>query len=841
MISETSILRRIERQPKQSAGFKQLIRELGLRGNERRELAARLDELVRRGELVESSRDRYSIPHTAGKDFLVGYLSRHRDGYGFVSPESGPAKHRVTGDVFIKSQAMGSAMHGDRVMVEVTAIRADGRAEGRILRVVDRAHLTVVGLFHYGPRYNYVVPMDEKITQDVIIPHGMEVPKEFGLQEARGHSRHRVLGEEAVRRPQADWNDLEGVVVDVEITEWPTATQNPRGRVIEMLGHEDDFGVDVEIIIRKYHLPHRFPPAVLAEAQDVSAAISKRELARRRDFRHLPVITIDGETARDFDDAVYVRRLENGNYELQVHIADVAHYVTESSALDEEARRRGTSVYFPDRAVPMLPVELSTDVCSLRPNLERLVLSCLVEIDPHGDVVGYEIGAGVIRSAERMTYTDVNAILEGDEVLRRRYASLVEPLELMRDLATLLNRKRERRGAIDFDLPEPEVEFDEFGLMQAISRSERNFAHRLIEEFMLAANECVASYLEDEHIASLYRIHEKPDPRKVLEFEQIAAGFGYSLGVGALPVKRFRYTDDRRPRRREGHGDRGGQRRQEIEIPEDIAVIPRMYQKLAKKIAGTPEERIVSYLMLRSLKQARYSEENVGHFALATPAYTHFTSPIRRYPDLIVHRILKQVLHDSGTEREGDRLRTSASPGPVLSSRRLSRAAGSPRSNSLAAAVGEYCSDGNRGSGKHSGDEEVIPLEELHDIGEECSRSERRAADAERELMEWKKVKFMAERIGEDFDGLIVSVTKFGFFVELIDMFIEGLVPLSSLTDDQYVYHDHTRQIIGQRSRKTFAVGGRVRVLVDRIDPVLKKIQFAVVPESPSRRPKRRK
>jgi ribonuclease R len=842
VITETNILRKIERQPKQSAGFKQLIRELGLRGNERRELATRLDDLVRQGKLVESARDRYSIPQAAGKDFLLGHLSRHRDGYGFVFPESGPAKHRVSGDVFIKPQAIGSAMHGDRVMVEVTAIRADGRAEGRIVRVVDRAHLTVVGVFHYGPRSNYIVPMDEKITQDVIIPHGLEVPKEFGIQEARGQSRHRVLGEEATRRPQADWSNLEGVVVDVEITEWPTATQNPRGRVIEVLGYEDDFGVDVEIIIRKYHLPHRFPPAVLAEAQDTSPSISARELARRRDFRNLPVITIDGETARDFDDAVYVRRLENGNYELQVHIADVAHYVPESSALDEEARRHGTSVYFPDRAVPMLPVELSTDLCSLRPHLDRLVLSCLVEIDPRGEVLGYDIGEGVIRSAERMTYTDVNAILEGDEVLQRRYALLVEPLALMRDLATLLNRKRERRGAIDFDLPEPEVEFDEFGLMRGISRSERNFAHRLIEEFMLAANESVASYLEGGHIASLYRIHEKPDPRKVLEFEQIAAGFGYSLGVGALPVKRFRYTDDRRPRRREGRGDRGGQRRQEIEIPEDIAITPRMYQKLTKKIAGTPEERIVSYLMLRSLKQARYSEENVGHFALATPAYTHFTSPIRRYPDLIVHRILKQVLRESGEDVENGRLGAPHWSGLVLSSPPPQRTAAGNRENSLTAPAKASHSDGNKRTGKpESASEEVIPLEELHDIAEECSRSERRAADAERELMEWKKVKFMADRIGEDFDGLIVSVTKFGFFVELVDMFIEGLVPLSSLTDDQYAYHDTTRQIIGQRSRKTFSVGGRVRVLVDRIDPVLKKIQFAVVPESPSRRQKRHK
>jgi ribonuclease R len=788
MISDSTILRKIERQPKQSAGFKQLVRELGVRGNERRALASRLDDLVRRGNLVESSRGQYSLPHTANKDFLIGRLSLHRDGYGFVLPERGPAKNHVNGDVFINPHSTGTTMHGDRVMVEVTARRADGRAEGRIIRVIGRAHLTVVGTFHYGPTHNYIVPIDEKITRDVIIPHGLELPKGLAAGETRGHSRHRVLGQEVARRA-VDWDNLEGVVVDVEITDWPTATQNPRGRVIEVLGYEDDFGVDVEIIIRKYHLPHRFPPEVLAEAQEFSPSIAARELAQRRDFRHLPVITIDGETARDFDDAVYVCRQENGNYELQVHIADVAHYVTPSSPLDEEARLRGTSVYFPDRAVPMLPVELSTDLCSLRPQVDRLVLSCWMEIDRHGEVLGYEIGEGVIRSAERMTYTDVNAILEGDTVLSRRYAPLLESLSLMRELAVLLNRKRERRGAIDFDLPEPEVEFDEFGLMRAITRSERNFAHRLIEEFMLAANECVAGYLENKQIPSLYRIHEKPDPRKVLEFEQIAAGFGYSLGIGALPVQRFRYTDDRRPRRREGRGDRGGQRRREVEIPEDLPVTPRMYQKLIKKIAGTAEERILSYLMLRSLKQARYAEENAGHFALAAPTYTHFTSPIRRYPDLVVHRIVKQVLREPGANVEYD--------------------------------------DKDK--------------EELHDIAEESSQSERRADDAERELMEWKKVKFMAERVGEDFDALIVNVTKFGFFVELTDMFIEGLVPLSSLTDDAYVYHDSTKEIIGARHRKTYSVGGRLRVLVDRIDPLLKKIQFAVMPDLPPRREKRRK
>src|SRR3989475_1852579 len=350
-------------------------------------------------------------------------------------------------------------------------------------------------------------------------------------------SLHRVLGEEARRR--ADWDDLENVVVDVEITDWPTATQNPRGRVVEILGYEDDFGVDVEIMIRKFHLPHHFPPQVLEEARQAQALGTAGKAHQRRDFRALPMVTIDGETARDFDDAVTVRRLENGNFELHVHIADVAQYVTPDSALDQEARLRGTSVYFPDRAVPMLPLELSTDICSLRPRLDRLVMSCVMEIDHRGEIVGYELNEGVIRSAERMTYTDVNGILENEAGTRKRYPSLVELFETMRDLAMILNRKRERRGSIDFDLPEPVIEFDEFGLMKSITRSERNIAHRIIEEFMLSANECVAQYLETKRIASLYRIHEKPDVSRVYDFEVIAAAFGHSLGVGPSPLQRY--------------------------------------------------------------------------------------------------------------------------------------------------------------------------------------------------------------------------------------------------------------------------------------------------------------
>jgi ribonuclease R len=830
MLSDSTILKHIARQPKRSAGFKQLVRELGLHGDARGELDALLQKLVAAGDLVQLNSDRYALPQAAAdKNLVVGRLTMHRDGFGFVIPDasslSASLKSRLVGDIFIAPHAIGNAMHGDRVLVDIAAIRPDGRAEGRIVRPVVRAHPTVVGIFHYGSRYNFVKPIDSKIAMDVVIPAGAEYPETKTAEDAEDIEKRkknnrksvdRVLGDEAARRTQ--WDDLEGVVVDVELTNWPTATQNPRGRVIEILGRQDDFGVDVEITIRKFHLPHRFPATTLEEAQNIPAVIPAPELRHRRDFRALPIVTIDGETARDFDDAVTVRTLADGNFELQVHIADVAQYVTPDSALDQEARLRGTSVYFPDRAVPMLPLELSTDICSLRPHLDRLVLSCVMRIDPRGEILGYELSEGVIRSAERMTYAAVNAVIEGDAAARERYAALLPTFELMRDLALILNRKRQRRGSIDFDLPEPVIEFDEFGLMTSITRSERNIAHRLIEEFMLSANECVAHYLESKRIASLYRIHEKPDAKRVYDFEVIAATFGYSLGVGALPVHRVQFKTDRRAARGTGKQART------IEVPKDVHITPRMYQKLAAKIAGKPEERILSYLMLRSLKQARYSEENVGHFALAATSYTHFTSPIRRYPDLIVHRILKDVLRESAEKRDGDV--------PIGVSSALDS---SVEQESAGATPWSKRRDHPAHREAHEPLGGPIKLEELHEIAEESSQSERRADDAERELMEWKKVKFMQDRVGEDFGGLITSVTKFGFFVELTDMFVEGLVPLNTLTDDYYTYHENTRQIIGQRSRKTYSLGQRIRVLVDRIDPVEKKIQFAVLEEEPPR------
>jgi ribonuclease R len=639
------------------------------------------------------------------------------------------------------------------------------------------------------------------MTQPILIPFGLELPS----PESARSSPHRVLGEEAKRK---NFDDLEGLVVDVEITEWPTPTRTARGRVIEVLGEEDAFGVDVEIVIRKHHLPHVFPDNVLGEARAV-AFLDPEVIAMRRDFRDLPIVTIDGETARDFDDAVLVRENGDGTFELQVHIADVANYVQPATALDLEARLRGNSVYFPDRAIPMLPQELSTNICSLRPDEDRLVLSCLMQIDAHGDVLGYEITEGVIRSARRMTYTQVRAILDGDEAVRSEFTEFLPEFERMHKLALILNKKRERRGSIDFDLPEPIIEFDEFGAMKSVTRSERNWAHRLIEEFMLAANECVASWIENLGVDSIYRIHEKPEPRRIVEFEETAATFGYSLGIGNLPVRKFQMKSERREQRGQGRNPR------RHEVPEDIPVTPRMYQRLTARIAGKPEERILSYLMLRSLKQARYSEKNEGHFALAAPCYTHFTSPIRRYPDLIVHRIAKSLLA-AGVSGEGTLL--PGEPHAMHSS-----------------PWGE-----TEGRHHHAEGESPIPGPELAAISQESSENERRAAEAERELVEWKKAKFMRDRVGEDFIAMILSATKYGLFVELDDLFIEGLVPLQSLGQldgDYYTYRENTRQIIGEHWGRNFTFGQRVRVVLDRVDAVERRLQFSILEDESADKP----
>ena len=802
------------------AGYKQLVRELGLGGGrERRLLLEQLARMTARGDLVKPDRDHWSIPRPAGTrdNLAAGRLDLHRDGYGFVRPNGRQATGQE--DIFIPPNEIGGAMQGDQVLVEVAPPRADGRRLGRIVRVLERRNPTVVGIFHYErsdrAQGHTVVPFDERMTQDIVIPEGQELPP-----AGEGATPHRVLGKEAMLA--AAHRDLEGLVVDVEITRWPTPTRPPAGRVIEVLGSQDDFGVDVEMMIRKHQLPRIFPEAVLAEARRV-AHLDAAEVAQRRDFRELPIVTIDGETARDFDDAVLVKERADGGYELQVHIADVAEYVREGTALDLEARLRGTSVYFPDRAIPMLPQELSTDICSLRPAEDRLVLSCVMQLDSQGRIESYEIAEGVIRSAARMTYTAVHAILEGDAETRARYAALVPEFERMHRLALLMNKRREERGSIDFDLPEPVIEFDEQGQMRGVTRAERTWANRLIEEFMLAANECVATWLEDLGVPSLYRIHEKPEPRRVVQFEELAASFGYSLGLGALPVKRVQTRGERR----EAYG--GGRNPRVHEVPEDIAVTPRMYQKLAARIEGKPEERILSYLMLRSLKQARYSETNEGHFALATPSYTHFTSPIRRYPDLIVHRISKTLLRE-GVRGEG-----------VVGKGRLDSPWTHPNeglvsqvSKSRPGAPAQIAGREPRRPGAHgatSGREAPIAEAELAQIADECSQTERRADEAERELVEWKKVRFMQDRVGDEFAALVLNPTKFGLFVELTDLFVEGLVPIDTLRDDRYTWRENTHEIVGERWGRRFRAGDRVQVILDRILAQERRLQFSIVEE----------
>ncbi len=809
-MTDRELIARIARSAGGKAGYKQLVRELGLGGGrERRLLLEQLARITARGDLTKVDREIWSIPRAATgpagtrENLAAGRLDLHRDGYGFVRPNA----RQATGneDIFIPPDSMNGAMQGDQVLVELEPPRADGRRLGRIARVIERRNPTVVGTFHYArsdrQQGHSVVPFDERMTQPILIPPGQEFPP-----EAEESTPHRVLGSEA--QIAADYDDLEGLIVDVEITSWPTPTRPPIGRVIEVLGDPDDFGVDVEMMIRKHQLPRVFPENVLAEARSV-AHLDLAEVAQRRDFRGLPIVTIDGETARDFDDAVLVEERPDGGYELQVHIADVAEYVRPGTDLDLEARLRGTSVYFPDRAIPMLPQELSTDICSLRPGEDRLVLSCVMQLDSAGNLERFEVAEGVICSAARMTYTKVHAILEGDEATRAAYPELTEDIELMQKLAKLMNRRREERGSIDFDLPEPVIQFNDDGQMRGVTKAERTWANRLIEEFMLAANECVATWLEDLGVPSLYRIHEKPESRRVVQFEELAASFGYTLGVGALPVKRITTKGERR----ENYGR--GRQAKTHEVTEDIPVTPRMYQKLAKRIEGKPEERILSYLMLRSLRQARYSEINEGHFALAAPTYTHFTSPIRRYPDLIVHRIAKALLRAGvrgvGMIGEGRLDSPWTHPNEGLAGIVLSR----KKPGGTGAFVGET----------------PIPEPELAQIAEETSQTERRAAEAERELMEWKKVRFMEDKVGEEFAGLVMNPTKYGLFVELTDLFVEGLVPIDTMRDDRYTWRENTHEIVGERWGRKFRAGDHVHVILDRILAQERRLQFSLVEE----------
>jgi ribonuclease R len=649
-----------------------------------------------------------------GTQLVTGLLQGHPDGFGFVIPDEDPSLGRR--DVYVPARDMSDAMHGDRVeaLVETPAparARRGGpreeRRQGRIVRVVERARREVVGRLARGPSFLFVVPTDPRISRDVAIPAA-------DLHGAR-----------------------EGDLVVAEITSYPEARRGFEGRVVRVLGKSGDPALDTDMVIAEFDLPREFPPEVERDASAIPDRLTPGLLVGRRDLRALTTVTIDGEHAKDFDDAVSITPLPDGGFRLWVHIADVSAYVPWDSPLDQEARRRGTSVYFPDRVVPMFPERLSNGLCSLNPGEDRLTLTCEMTFDPDGHHTGYELYPSVIISDERMTYTAVGRILEqGDEDLSHRYASLLPMFRTMRALCERLSLRRRERGSIDFDLPEPEILLDVLGETTAIVKQARTVAHRIIEEFMLAANETVARHLDRLRIPTVYRVHERPDPDKLLNFTQVASGFGHRVALGD-PVH------------------------------------PKPLARAVEAVRGRPEEALLNTLLLRSMKQARYAVENTGHFGLAASHYTHFTSPIRRYPDLVIHRLVRAALSGGG-----------------LSTERL---------------------------------EALLP-----EIALWSSSRERLAMEAEREVVDLKKARFMADKVGDEFAGAISGVTAYGFFVQLSDVFVEGLVRAETIGDDYYVHDEARHALVGRRKRRVFRLGDPVRVTVDRVDLIRRQVDFRV-------------
>ena len=708
MLTAEQVLEAIQSKVDHPATVRELMQRLHLPREQRVTLRRRLGALVESGALIKVRGNRYVLPDRMR--LVTGRVHVNPRGFGFVTPDQ-PVEG-LDGDLYIPGANLNQAMHGDRVVARVERRRSEGRAEGQIVRVLERATDQLVGRLEIDDSgLAYVVPFDRRLVMDVHIPRG-----ESGTAEA-------------------------GQVVVVVLTRFPTSTRSPVGRVTEVLGSLDTPGVDTEMVIREFGIPDKHPAAAVTEAQRLGSKVRPRDLKGRQDFRALPTVTIDGETARDFDDAITLERLEDGNFWLGVHIADVSHYVPEGGALDTAAYDRATSVYFPDRAVHMFPEALSTGLCSLNPNVDRLVQSCLMEIDSRGAVCRYETHDGVIHSDARMTYAEVNAILVDRHTgTRAKYENLVSLFELMNELWGALNARRRRRGSIDFDLPAAEFLMDDEGRVEAIVAAERNQAHRIIEEFMLIANETVAGHLQELEAASLYRVHESPDPLKVEEFEDFTTSLGHSLGA-----------------------------------PSD-GVAPRHFQRLLKRLRGKSEERPVAFLMLRTMQQARYDTRNLGHFGLAAPSYTHFTSPIRRYPDLVVHRALRAT-------------RTKVARG------RTDRA----------------------------------DVEHLSQMARHTSEMERRAEDAEREVVQWKKVRVMSDKVGDEFTGYVTGVTAFGLFIELVEHFVEGLVHISSMADDYYRFFERQHELRGENSRKVYRLGDKVSVRLVRVDREHRKLELALV------------
>ncbi|MFD0589737.1 ribonuclease R [Paenibacillus sp. GCM10027627] len=677
-----------------------------------------LNKLEDEGKIIRTRNERYGVPERM--NLLRGKLQAHAKGFAFLLPDE-----KEHPDVYIHANDLKSAMNGDIVLVRITSkSEGGGRMEGEVVRIVQRAVTQIVGTFENHEAYGFVIPDDKRINRDIFIP--------------KGGFRGAVTGQKVV----------------IRIVTYPEGRSAAEGEILEILGHKNDPGVDILSIIRKHQLPEGFPDEVMAEAEEAPDVITEAEIKEqgRRDLRDEVIVTIDGEDAKDLDDAVHVKVLDNGNFLLGVHIADVGYYVRERSALDQEAFRRGCSVYLTDRVIPMLPHRLSNGICSLNPQVDRLTLSCEMEFDAKTlKRVKHDVFTSVIRTKERMTYTNVRRILKATEEepeteLKERYAELLPMFELMEKLAMRLRSKRMKRGAIDFDFQESKIIVDENGKAVDIVKRERSVAEQIIEEFMLVANETVAEHFHWLRVPFLYRIHEDPDQEKLLNFMQFAANFGYVV-----------------------KGGKGN------------SVHPRALQTLLDEIQGTKEGTVISTMMLRSMKQAKYDAESLGHFGLAAEFYSHFTSPIRRYPDLVIHRVIREVIEGGGALTEA-------------------------RHEALTA--------------------------RMPDVAQHSSERERVAVDAERDTEKLKKCEFMLDKVGEEFDGIISSVTSFGMFIELENT-VEGLIRLSDLTDDYYHFHELHMVLIGERTSKVYRIGDEVKIRVARVDMDEYNMDFEMVDMKP--------
>lgn len=697
-VSKEDLVRYIQKSADRGMNLRQILEDFDAAPEARKQIKDILQQLVKEGKLAKHRGNRYEA---AGRNLIEGTILVHRDGYGFVIP-----KEKIPGigsDIYIPAALTGSAMNGDKVKAEITLRKAGGRAEGRIVSVEKRARETVVGQLRFDGEVFFVAPADEKLPGKIVVTNEV--------------SEHKDK------------------IVEVEITRFPSQSRWPAGKVVSVIGFLDDPNVETNVIIQKFRLPVGFPKEVEEEAAALPDAITDKDLAGRDDFRKRNTITIDPKTARDFDDAIDLEILPDGTFQLGVHIADVSHFVPADSAMDMEARYRGTSIYFPDRVLPMLPEKVSNHLCSLNPKTDRLAMTAMMHLSRAGDLLDYSFHKSVIHSKERMTYEDVQEVIDGNLAFERRYEDILPHIQNIARLAEIIQKRRQQRGAIDFDLPEPLLTYNEQGVVTGVTKSVRLFSHRIVEEFMILANEVVARHFEENDIPSLYRVHEDPDPMKVAEFSEIVAGFGLKF--------------------------------------EPKKAQPAEFQKFIKSIERRPEERMLSYLMLRSFKQARYSDENIGHFGLASDAYTHFTSPIRRYPDLVVHRILKAAM----------------------------------------------------GRRTHP----AVPAGQLEAISTESSERERLADQAERELFDWKKMLLMEQHLGDTFEAIIIAVWRDGFTVELIDYFIEGVVPVADIPGDDYQLDPASRALAGRRSKQRFRLGDRLTVQVARVDKLLRRAYFVPV------------